>query len=280
MSENHQRGIPAIVAALSLAAQEGRAALIPYLTVGYPTPGSTPELVRALIAGGADIIELGVPFSDPVADGPTIQAASYAALRQGVTPATCLQTVRALREEGVQTPILLMGYYNPILSFRHGLDAASGGPAAYAAACRASGVDGLIVPDLPPEEADELSGACHAEGLALVYLVAPTTGEARIAALCAATSGFLYVVRRLGTTGADAGGLDQRDALAASMATVRRHARTPVALGFGVSTPQQAAEAAALADGVIVGSAIVERADAGAAALRDYVAGLRAALVR
>ncbi len=280
MSENHHRGIPAIVAALSLAAQEGRAALIPYLTVGYPTPDSTAELVRALIAGGADLIELGVPFSDPVADGPTIQAASYAALRQGVTPATCLQTVRALRDEGVETPILLMGYYNPILSFRHGPDAATGSPAAYAAACRASGVDGLIVPDLPPEEADGLSAACHAEGLALVYLVAPTTGEARIAALCAATSGFLYVVRRLGTTGADAVGLDRRDALAASLAAVRRHACTPVALGFGVSTPQQAAEAAALADGVIVGSAIVERADAGADALRDYVGELRGALVR
>ncbi|MBC7237562.1 MAG: tryptophan synthase subunit alpha [Chloroflexi bacterium] len=259
------RGLRAIEEAFRGAQGEGRAALITYLTVGYPTPGDTIGLVRALQEGGADLIELGVPFSDPVADGPTIQRASYAALRQGVTPKSCLEIVHNLRHDGIYVPILLMGYYNPILSY---------GPRQYALDCRACGVDGLIVPDLPPEEADELATACREQGLALVFLVAPTSSEKRIALLSAATSGFLYVVRRLGITGADQA---STDGLEEQLAAVRRHARTPIALGFGLSSPDQIAAAAKMADGVIVGSAVVDRANNGAQTLREYVASLRIA---
>jgi len=259
------RGAPAITAAFAAARAEGRCALIAYLTAGYPSLAESLELVPALQAGGADIIELGVPFSDPVADGPTIQRASHAALQAGATPEDCLELAARLREVGVSVPLLFMGYYNPI--HRRG-------PEAYARDCVSAGVDGLIVPDLPPEESGPLQRACRSTGLALVFLVAPTTGEERIASICAATQGFLYLVTRLGTTGA---GRSPGQELSARLALVRRHARTPVAVGFGISRPEQVRALAPLVDGVIVGSAVVERAQSGAESLREYVASLRAA---
>lgn len=268
MTHQNGHGAAAIAAAFEGARQEGRAALITYLTAGYPTPDDTMALVPALQAGGADLIELGVPFSDPVADGPTIQRASQRALEAGMTPAKCLALVEALRAAEVTAPIVLMGYYNPILSF---------GPEAYAARCAQAGVDGLIVPDLPPEEARPLGDACAAQGLALIFLVAPTSNAERLALVAAETSGFLYVVSRLGTTG---GSHDPDEALAGQLAAVRRVARTPVAVGFGVSRPEAVQRLAQLADGVIVGSAIVERAPQGAEAVRAFVAQLRGALVR
>lgn len=265
---NDARGTPAIDAAFRAARAEGRCALITYLTLGYPSPTDSLRLVPALQAGGADIIELGVPFSDPVADGPTIQRASHAALRAGVTPSQCLTLVARLRHMGVSVPLLLMGYYNPI--YRHGL-------AKYARDCEEARVDGLIVPDLPPEEAAPLRRACGKEGIALVFLVAPTTGEGRLARIAAATQGFLYVISRLGITGA---GRSPGQELSARLALVRRYAQTPVAVGFGISRPEQARALAPHVDGIIVGSAIVERASEGAEAVRSYVASLRAAMLQ
>ncbi|MGC8826078.1 MAG: tryptophan synthase subunit alpha [Anaerolineae bacterium] len=261
------QGVRAVEAAFVRARKEGRSALITYLTMGYPTLDAALELVPALGAGGADIIELGVPFSDPVADGPAIQLASHRALQAGMTPALCLEQTARLREAGVQAPLLLMSYYNPIYHY---------GQQEYVRDCRRAGADGLIVPDLPPEEADGLAGACRREGLALVFLVAPTTGEERLREIAGRSTGFLYVISRLGTTGADKR-FDIME-LGRRLEWVRRLSPVPVAVGFGISLAEQARALAGLADGVIIGSAVVERAPQGPAALRDFAAGLRAAL--
>lgn len=261
-------GTAAIARAFAGARAEGRCALITYLTAGWPSPRAMPDLIAALETGGADLIELGVPFSDPVADGPTIQRASHTALQAGITPRACIETVSRLREGGLTVPVLLMGYVNPIVTY---------GLRDWAADCVAAGVDGLIVPDLPPEEARPMRAECDKRGLALVFLVAPTTPPARVERIAAETRGFLYVVSRLGTTGA---AVDLDDALRAQLAAARQHARTPVAVGFGISRPEQVRVLAPLADGIIVGSAIVEKAVEGPDALKDYVASLRAATRR
>lgn len=253
-----QRGRAAIAQAFARAQDRG-GALIPYLTAGYPTLEQSPDLVLALARGGADIIELGIPFSDPIADGPTIQDASTVALQQGVTPADCLALVASLRDVGLDTPLLLMGYYNPILRY---------GPGDWVVDCAAAGVDGFIVPDLPPEEADELQTACRERDLALVYLVSPTTSRERIEMLADATSGFLYVISRMGTTG-------QREQLAQGLRerlrAIRDLARTPVAVGFGLSRPEHLRALRGEADGFIVGSAVVRHAAEGAGALRLFI---------
>lgn len=261
-------GVTAIAAAFARAKAANRSALITYLTVGYPSPQATLDLALALARGGADLIELGVPFSDPIADGPVIQRASHAALQAGVTPRSCLDLVASLRASGFTTPLVLMGYYNPIL--RRGLGA-------YAEACAIAGVDGLIVPDLPVEESGPLHAACHRRSLALIQLAAPTTGDVRLARIAAETEGFLYLVSRLGITGA---GETPHADLGARLAQVRALARTPIAVGFGIATPQQARALASevCADGVIVGSAIVERAPQGPQVLEAYVASLATAL--
>jgi len=254
-----------IEAAFCQAKGEGRAALVAYLTAGYPSAAATHNLVLALERGGADLVELGVPFSDPIADGPTIQEAACRALQQGVTPGLCLELAGCLRAGGLRIPLLFMGYYNPIFCW---------GPAGYAQACREAGVDGLIVPDLPLEEASELDAACRAEGLALIALVAPSTPEPRLVLIAQKAQGFLYLVSRPGITG-------PRDSLPAGIeayvARVRRVARQPLALGFGIARPAQVRQAASLVDGVVVGSAIVERAGQGAAAVEALARELRAA---
>jgi len=261
------RGAEAISAAFQRAAEDRRTELITYLTLGYPTRDATVPLVRALDQGGSGIIELGVPFSDPVADGPLIQRASHAALQAGITPAGCLDLAAEIRAAGVRQPLILMGYYNPILA--HGL-------AQYVQHCVDVGVDGLIVPDLPPEEASSLQSACDATGVALIYLIAPTSSPERQAIIAARTSGFLYVVSRLGTTGR---GTLPLDTLRTQITALRPLARTPIAVGFGISTAQQArAVADTGADGVIVGSAVVERAAEGPDALERFTAELSAAL--
>jgi len=263
---NNRRGASAIRAAFDAARAEERCALITYLTPGYPSPADSLDLIPALQAGGADIIELGVPFSDPVADGPTIQRASQIALHAGVTPRSCLDLVAQLREIGVTVPLVLMGYYNPIYSY--GLNE-------YVRDCAAAGVDGLIVPDLPLEEASPLQQACQREGIALVFLVAPTSEEARIARIAATTQGFLYVVSRLGITGTR---YSPGQELITRLALIRHHAKTPIAVGFGISRPQQVRALAPHVDGIIVGSAVVEHAKEGADTLHNYVSSLRAAL--
>jgi len=258
--------------------QEKRTALMPYLCMGYPERDSALDLVPALVRGGADLIELGVPYSDPLADGATIQAASQRALENGMSLARCLEQVAALRAgtphaAGIDVPLLLMGYYNPLLQM--GLDA-------FVERAHAAGVDGLIVPDLPPEEADELQEALRAREIDLVYLLAPTSDEPRIHQVAARGSGFLYLVSLVGVTGA-------RDRLPpeleAFIARVRAASELPLAVGFGIGTPAQARRVAAAADGVIVGSALIRAIGSAHAAGCDavqaaeaFVASLRAGI--
>jgi tryptophan synthase alpha chain len=226
---------------------EGRVALMPYLTVGFPERDSTLAAVPAMEAAGASLFELGVPFSDPLADGATVQRSAQRALANGVTLADCIAAVAALRERGVRAPLLLMGYYNPLLRF---------GVARACEALAAAGGDGWIIPDMPPEEAGELQAAAGAHGLDLIMMVAPTTPEERIAQIVARASGFIYVVSLTGTTGARqslAAGLDEL------LARVRRHTDLPLVVGFGISRPEHVAEVARIADGAIVGSATVAR---------------------
>ncbi len=218
--------------------------LMPYAVGGYPDPASCLEILRAYRASGARLVELGIPFSDPLADGPVIQAASQVALRGGVRPSDVLDVAGQIAAEGVS--VVLLSYLNTILAF---------GPARFFATCREQGVLGVVVPDLPPEEASQLHGAAQMGGVALIFLAAPTSTEARLARIAAVASGFIYCVSTTGVTGARA---ELNTALPAFLARLRRHTELPLAVGFGVSTPAQAAAVAAHADGVIVGSALVE----------------------
>ncbi len=243
-------GLQRIAHAFERARSQQRAALMPYFTLGYPNRATTLEVISAL-ADESDLMELGAPFSDPIADGPTIQRSTQAALAAGATMAGCLEMVDTLRAQGVQTPALIMSYYNPILAY---------GLAAYTQAARAAGVDGLIVPDLPPEEAAELESYAQAQGLAYIFFLAPTSHARRIADVTRRAQGFIYIVSLTGVTGA-------RRMLPAGLGNfvhqVRQHTSTPTAVGFGISTPAQAAEVGQIADGVIVGSALINAFDAG-----------------
>jgi tryptophan synthase alpha chain len=241
--------------------------------MGYPKLESALELVPALVQGGADLIELGVPYSDPLADGATIQAASQRALENGMSLALCLEQVAALRRTGVAIPLLLMGYYNPILQM---------GVQAFVERARAAGVDGLIVPDLPPEEADELQGALRESDIDLIFLLAPSSDDTRVRRVTAQASGFLYLVSLVGVTGA-------RDRLPPELEDfierVRRASDLPLAVGFGIGTPAQAQRVAAAADGVIVGSALIRAVgnahasgQSPAQAAGAFVASLRAGI--
>jgi tryptophan synthase alpha chain len=225
---------------------EGRTGFVAFLTVGYPDVESTLRLVPALIEGGADIIELGVPFSDPLAEGPTIQASSFHALQQGVTMVTCLEAVRKLREGGVDAPLILMGYYNPILAY---------GINQFARDAAAAGADGVIPVDLPAEESGPLYEACLAHGLRVIYLLAPTSTDARIRAVAERASGFVYCVSLTGVTGA-------RDELSTDLASflerVRKQISLPIAVGFGISQPKHFQAVGRIADAAVIGSAIID----------------------
>lgn len=225
---------------------EGRGALIPFLEAYDPDPATSMAILRGMPGAGADLIEIGVPFTDPMADGPTIQRAGQRGLKAGATLAGTLAMVRDFRREDAATPIVLMGYFNPILSY---------GPERFCVDAAASGVDGLIVVDVPPEEADEIEPYAKREGLDLIRLVAPTTDEARLPLVLGATSGFVYYVAITGITGTrSATGAE----LAEAIPRIRRHTALPIAIGFGVRTPEQAAEAARIADGAVVASALIE----------------------
>lgn len=224
--------------------ESGRLALIPYITAGYPDVETTVELAVALAEAGADLLELGIPFSDPLADGVTIQRASFAALEAGVTPSICLEIATRVRARS-DVPLLFMGYYNPFL--RYGLDA-------FAADSARAGVDGLIVPDLPPEEAGELRAALGARGLDLIHLLAPTSTDARIALVARAATGFVYCASLAGVTGARS---ELSAGLPAFLGRVRRHTDLPLCVGFGISRPEHVAALRGIADGAIVGSALV-----------------------
>ncbi len=231
----------------------GRLALMPYLTIGYPSRQATLDLIPALAAAGADAFELGIPFSDPLADGPTIQRSTYQALQSGITPAACLEIAGQLRSK-VAVPLLLMGYLNPILRY---------GPERFVGEARAAGVDGLIVADLPVDEAADLAGLCRANGLDLIQFAAPTSTDQRLGKIGKQASGFIYCVSLSGVTGARA---MMSKSLPEFLARVRRHSQLPRAVGFGISRPEHVAALHSLAEGAIVGSAlidVIERAKTG-----------------
>jgi tryptophan synthase alpha chain len=225
--------------------KDGRAALVTFLTAGDPDPETSLAILRALPAAGADVIELGMPFTDPMADGPAIQAAGLRALKAGQTLKKTLDLVRAFRTGDDATPIVLMGYYNPI--YIYGVDR-------FLIDAKAAGVDGLIVVDLPPEEDDELCLPALKAGLSFIRLATPTTDDRRLPAVLANTSGFVYYVSITGITGAATPDPSQVNA---AVARIKRHTRLPVAVGFGVRTAEHARAIAAGADGVVVGSALV-----------------------
>jgi tryptophan synthase alpha chain len=223
-----------------------RAALMPYFPLGYPDPGISLDVIQAVAEAGADLLELGMPFSDPLADGPTIQFASQVALEHGTTPPYCLQMVATLRQRGIIQPIILMGYYNLLLVY--GLEP-------FVDDAISAGVNGLIVPDLPPEEAGKLMSACRARGLALIFLAAPNCSSERLAYLASITQGFLYLVSLVGVTG-------PRQTLPENLGNfisqARRVCHTPLAVGFGICSPDQVRHVGASVEGVIVGSALIK----------------------
>lgn len=245
--------------------------MIAYLTVGYPRLEVTPELVEAAAGAGADLIELGIPFSDPLADGPTIQAASQAALRAGVTVAGALDAAKAARSR-TDVPLLVMSYLNPLLAF---------GLGAFCEAARASGIDGLIVPDLPAAESADLRREAERCGLDLVFFVAPTSSESGIEAACRAATGFIYCIAVTGVTGARA----QLDpAVLPLIDAVRRHTPLPIVVGFGISRREHLDLLQGKADGAIVASALLDAIgqapERAAAQVRQFLGGLRRKPIR
>jgi tryptophan synthase alpha chain len=241
-----------IAAAFKTAADEGRAALMPYMMAGYPDRETGLAVAAAYVDSGADLIELGVPFSDPLADGPTIHAAATEALEAGATLATALEVCRSVAD---RVPVIFMAYANMVL--------AHGGATEFAKLTRAAGAAGAIVPDLPLEEAAEVREAFAAEGLALVPLLAPTTPAERRKRICEAAHGFVYVVSTVGTTGERA---EIPAAVTELVEATKAEAATPVAVGFGIGTAEQAAQVGGIADGVIIGSRLVRAAGEGGSA--------------
>lgn len=255
--------------------EAGRRALIPYITAGDPQPWVTVPLMHALVKSGADILELGVPFSDPMADGPVIQRASERALKHGISLTRVFELVREFREKDQDTPVVLMGYLNPIEIMGYGR---------FASAAAAAGVDGVLTVDLPPEEAGKFQAAMKSQKIDVIYLLAPTSSTARIERIAKAASGFIYYVSLRGVTGA--ANLDVRE-VTTKIKTIRRHTRLPLGVGFGIGSPETAAQVAGFADAVIVGSAVVRRLEELAAnpdkiltEVPAFVAGLRAAMDR
>lgn len=226
---------------------EGRGGLVAFLTAGDPDYETSREIVFGLPEAGADVIELGMPFSDPMADGPSVQAASLRALATGMTLARVLQLVREFRATDDDTPIILMGYYNPIYS--HGVEK-------FLAEARESGVDGLIIVDLPPEEDEELCLPALKAGLNFIRLATPTTDDQRLPAVLSNTSGFIYYVSVMGITGTTSA---TDEAVKTAVERLRRHTDLPIAVGFGIKTPENARAVASVANAAVVGSAIVDR---------------------
>ena len=251
----------------SVFSQPGHKALIPYVTVGYPSIEATLEVVPLLASHGCDIIELGIPFSDPLADGVTIQRASFNALEKGVTPQLCLEVAEQLRQK-VNIPLVFMTYFNPIFSY---------GLKEFCTACSKSGVDGLIIPDLPPEEGSELEAIMTKLDLDLIYLLSPTSTEERVRLVAERSKGFIYLVSVTGVTGV-------RDTLPAGLEEfvnrVRKAASQPLCVGFGISKTEQAKHVAGIADGVIVGSQIIQlmETEDNFISVGNFIRGLRQAL--
>lgn len=242
---------------------ERRAALIPYLTAGYPTVAATRDALQMVVEAGADLVELGIPFSDPLADGPVIQRSSLVALEQGMTVPRVLELVREAR---LPVPVIVFSYLNPILAY--GLER-------FVADARAVGVAGVLLTDLPAGEDPEVEGTLGSGGLDLIRLIAPTTAGERLAIVVRGASGFLYLISRLGVTGARTR-LDEGSELLVER--VRAASDLPIAVGFGLATAEQAATVARIADGVVVGSALVERLGQGLGPARELLTELRRAV--
>jgi tryptophan synthase alpha chain len=240
--------------------------LIAYVTAGFPSTEETVPLLEALADAGADVLELGIPFSDPLADGPTVQHSSFVALQRGMTTRKALALLSEFRRRRT-TPVVLMTYLNPVLRY---------GTRDFCVAARAAGADGIILTDLPVGSDPELESAAASSGLDLVRLVAPTTTGERVREVAAGGSGFLYYISRTGVTGARA---ELPPGLADEVRAVKSRVTLPVAVGFGISTPEQAAAVAGVADGVVVGSALIQRIEEkGVAGAGDFIAGLRGAM--
>ncbi len=260
-----------IAAAFAAMQSRGRKALIPYVTAGDPYADATVDIMLAMAKAGADVIELGVPFSDPMADGPVIQKASERALAKGIGMTQVLQIVREFRARDAATPVVLMGYANPVE--RYGVER-------FVADAKAAGVDGVLVVDYPPEECEAFAARLRDAGLDLIFLLAPTSTEQRIRDVGRIASGYVYYVSLKGVTGA--GHLDTT-AVAQAVPRIKQHVKLPVGVGFGIRDAQTARAVAAVSDAVVIGSALVQlletrdrQALAGAAA--DFIGGIRAAL--
>ncbi len=263
MTKTRERqGISALAAMFARAKAQGRAAFLPYFPIGYPTYDASLEAVKAMAALGADGFEVGIPFSDPIADGPTIQAATQIALENGTTVRKCLDAVKMLRDKGLTQPMLMMGYANPLVAY---------GTDRFVRDARAAGADGLIVPDLPPEEAAMFADSCAREDMALVFMLAPTSNDQRIDLVTQHVTGFIYVVSLTGITGA-------RRELPAYLkdfiARLRAHTDKPLVLGFGISTAEHVREVSQLTDGFIVGSALVRAGGEGLEAVRELTGSM------
>ena len=264
--------IQATLAALKAA---GRTALIPYVTAGDPYADATPDIMQALADGGADIIELGVPFSDPMADGPVIQKASERALARGIGTTQVLEMVRAFRSRNAATPVVLMGYANPVERYDQ-----SHGAGSFVRDAAAAGVDGLLVVDYPPEECELFAAQLKAAGLDLIFLLAPTSTELRMQQVGRIASGYVYYVSLKGVTGA--GHLDTA-AVAAMVPRIRQHVSVPVGVGFGIRDAATARTVAQVADAVVIGSKLIQILETqtrhnAAPAARAFMAEIRAAL--
>jgi len=257
------RGIQTIAQMFERAGSARRSAFLPYFPIGYPDYAGSLDAIEAMAGENVDGFEIGMPFSDPLADGPTIQAATQIALENGITVRRCIEAVAELRQRGVDQPLLMMGYLNPLLAY---------GAAAFVRDAARAGASGLIVPDLPPEEIGIFSAACAQEGIALVLFLAPTSTEERIRLVAERATGFIYVVSLTGVTGV-------RDELPAEVpafiARVRAHTAMPLVLGFGISTPRHVQSVNGLVEGYIVGSALVRAGAAGVEPVRQLAQELK-----
>lgn len=259
-------GVEAIGEMFERAKAEERAAFLPYFPIGYPDYEHSLDAIWAMSQVGVDGFEIGIPFSDPLADGPVIQAATQVALEQGITVRKCLEGVRSLRDKGVDQPMLMMGYINPLLAY---------GVEAFVRDAKAAGADGLIVPDLPPEEAAEFVSTCTREGMALVFFLAPTSSPERVRLVAERATGFIYVVSLTGVTGVRT---ELPVDLKAFISRLKSMTDRPLVLGFGISTPEQARGMNGLVEGFIVGSALVRAGAQGSEAVGALAGELRAAL--
>ena len=259
-------GVAALDATFTRTADEGRSAFMPFFPMGYPDYDDSLDMITAMAEVGVDAFEIGIPFSDPLADGSTIQAASQVALEKGMSVQKTLDGVKALRERGVQQPIMLFSYLNPVLAY---------GEERFVKAAAEAGVDGFIIPDLPPEEAHLFAPYCEETGLALIFFLAPTSNAKRIEIVAEHTRGFIYVVSVTGVTGART---ELPPDLKDFIAGVREATDKPLVLGFGISTPEQARGMNDLVNGFIVGSALVRQANDGVEAVRKLATDLRTAL--